>query len=244
MRTWIGPAASASVTASAAASPRRRREGEEEGVSLRVHLDAVVAGESLAQHPPVLGERLRVRLGPSSCRSFVEPSTSVKRKVTVPVGSARLPTRATPEGPRQTSGPSFDLREETDQRPVGHKPRVVRERRIDGERAGHDRMSVRTCVSLDVQRMHEGVCSSSRVVRGPGVLDRQRDEDGCSVDDVRRVPPSTVRDHHDRRPVVADGNDVPGEEGSRRICTCLAGCHQTPEKEREHGCQRPPTRSS
>ena len=36
--------------------------------------------------PPVLGERLRVRSAPSSCSSRVEPSTSVKRKVTVPVG--------------------------------------------------------------------------------------------------------------------------------------------------------------
>jgi hypothetical protein len=39
-----------------------RREGDEEGISLRVDLDAAVASEGLAQHAPVLGEGVRVRL--------------------------------------------------------------------------------------------------------------------------------------------------------------------------------------
>ena len=43
---------------------RRGREGDEERVALRVDLDAAVRGEGVAQHAPVLGERLRVRLGP------------------------------------------------------------------------------------------------------------------------------------------------------------------------------------
>jgi hypothetical protein len=40
----------------------RRREGDEEGVALRVDLDAAVAGEGLAQRAPVLRERLRIAL--------------------------------------------------------------------------------------------------------------------------------------------------------------------------------------
>ena len=42
---------------------RRGREGEEEGVALRVHLDPALGGAGLADHAPVLGERLRVALG-------------------------------------------------------------------------------------------------------------------------------------------------------------------------------------
>ena len=41
---------------------RGGREGEKEGVALGVHLDAVVAGAGLADHLPVLGERLGVPL--------------------------------------------------------------------------------------------------------------------------------------------------------------------------------------
>jgi hypothetical protein len=37
---------------------------EEERVTLRVDLDATVANERVSQSPPVLGECLRVRLGP------------------------------------------------------------------------------------------------------------------------------------------------------------------------------------
>ena len=43
--------------------PGRRREGEEEGVALRVDLDAAVASARLADDAAVLGERLRVGLG-------------------------------------------------------------------------------------------------------------------------------------------------------------------------------------
>ena len=39
------------------------REGEEEGVSLRVDLDAPLGRARIANHAPVLGERLRVGLG-------------------------------------------------------------------------------------------------------------------------------------------------------------------------------------
>ena len=42
---------------------RRGREGDEEGVALRVHLDATMRRESHAQYPPVLCERLRVGVG-------------------------------------------------------------------------------------------------------------------------------------------------------------------------------------
>ena len=63
IRTWIGPGASASVIAGAAASRSRRGwEREEEGVSLRVDLDAALGRARLAHDPPVLGERLRVGL--------------------------------------------------------------------------------------------------------------------------------------------------------------------------------------
>ena len=68
--------------------PGRRRERDEERVALRVDLDAAVPRERLAQNPPVLGERARVPSGPSSCSSRVDPSMSVKRNVTVPVGSS------------------------------------------------------------------------------------------------------------------------------------------------------------
>ena len=66
---------------------RRGREGEEEGVALRVDLDAALARRrprgsraGARRAPP------RSASAPSSCSSLVEPSTSVKRKVTVPEG--------------------------------------------------------------------------------------------------------------------------------------------------------------
>ena len=67
----------------------RGRERDEEGVALRVDLDAAVPVECLAQHAAVLGETPRVVLGAESCRSRVDPSMSVNRKVTVPRGSSR-----------------------------------------------------------------------------------------------------------------------------------------------------------
>ena len=42
----------------------RGREGDKERVTLRVHLNTVMGGESLAQRSPMLSERLRVRVGP------------------------------------------------------------------------------------------------------------------------------------------------------------------------------------
>ena len=55
------PSASAAC-ASAAAAMRtaRRRERDEEGIALRVDLDATMRGERFAEQAPVLGERLRV----------------------------------------------------------------------------------------------------------------------------------------------------------------------------------------
>ena len=59
------PAASPSViSARGRERPRRGREGEEEGVALRVHLDAALRRAGRAHDPPVLGERLVVRLVP------------------------------------------------------------------------------------------------------------------------------------------------------------------------------------
>jgi hypothetical protein len=68
---------------------RGRREGEEERIALRVHLDPAVRSAGRPDQAAVLGERGRVALRASSCRSLVEPSTSVKRKVTVPLGRSR-----------------------------------------------------------------------------------------------------------------------------------------------------------
>jgi len=65
---------------------RRRRKGDEEGVPLGVDLDAAVGAERLAQDAASFASASAYALAPRSCRSFVEPSTSVKRKVTVPEG--------------------------------------------------------------------------------------------------------------------------------------------------------------
>ena len=43
--------------------PRRGGEGDEEGVPLRIDLDAAVRRARIPHHPPVLGERVRIRLG-------------------------------------------------------------------------------------------------------------------------------------------------------------------------------------
>ena len=79
-----------SASSAAASAARRRPEGDEEGVPLRVHLDAAVgcrtprAGCADGRRAPAA-----YSAAPSSCRSVVEPSTSVKRKVTVPEGRSR-----------------------------------------------------------------------------------------------------------------------------------------------------------
>ena len=41
---------------------RRSRKGDEEGITLRVHLDPAMPRARLANQPPVLGERSRVAL--------------------------------------------------------------------------------------------------------------------------------------------------------------------------------------
>ncbi len=65
IRTVIGPAASADLPF-ACSLQRAGRAGErvEEGVALRVHLDAAVSAERLPQHAPVFDQGLVVRLGP------------------------------------------------------------------------------------------------------------------------------------------------------------------------------------
>ena len=68
---------------------RRSRKSDEEGVALRIHLDATVRAERVAQDAAMIRERLGISAAPSSCSSRVEPSTSVKRKVTVPEGRSR-----------------------------------------------------------------------------------------------------------------------------------------------------------
>ena len=62
------------------------REGVEEGIALGVHFHTVVGGAGLADQATVLGQCLRIALGSELVQQLVEPSTSVKRKVTVPVG--------------------------------------------------------------------------------------------------------------------------------------------------------------
>ena len=44
--------------------PRRGRERDEERITLRVHLDAVVVRASFTDHAPMLGKRLGIGLGP------------------------------------------------------------------------------------------------------------------------------------------------------------------------------------
>ena len=65
----------------------RARKRDEERVALRVDLDPVVPPPGLPQRTAVLGEHVGVP-SPSSWSSRVDPSMSVKRNVTVPVGSS------------------------------------------------------------------------------------------------------------------------------------------------------------
>ena len=86
--------------------PRRppgAREDDEERVALGRDLDAAVARRRLAKDRLVALEE-RPPAGPSACASRVEPSMSVNRKVTVPVGRAdRSGTRPSCVGPRSLS---------------------------------------------------------------------------------------------------------------------------------------------
>jgi hypothetical protein len=55
-------------------------------VALRVHLHSAVAGERASRSTRRCSAKASAYESPSSCRSLVEPSMSVKRKVTVPLG--------------------------------------------------------------------------------------------------------------------------------------------------------------
>ena len=69
---------------------RRGREGDEERVALRVHLDAAVLRErrrAARDGARPAQPRTPPRRAPASSR--VDPSMSVKRNVTVPLGSVR-----------------------------------------------------------------------------------------------------------------------------------------------------------
>ena len=84
-------------------------ERDEQRVAPRVHLHSGVRGERLPQHPPMLRQHFRVRLGPSSCSKAVEPSISVKRNVTVPEGvlaSRRTSTESSVSADWARRGPS------------------------------------------------------------------------------------------------------------------------------------------
>ena len=82
---------------------RGAREGEEERVPLCVDLDAGAFPERLAEHSPVLGQHVRRRRRPSSVSSRVDPSMSVKRNVTVPVGSSRIAAPSYEDGTSSAS---------------------------------------------------------------------------------------------------------------------------------------------
>ena len=62
------------------------REGEEERVALGVHLDPAVGRQTSRTSARCSARASAYLSAPSSCSSLVEPSTSVKRKVTVPDG--------------------------------------------------------------------------------------------------------------------------------------------------------------
>ena len=63
MRTWIGPPRAPRSSLPRPRARPARRKGEEERVSLRVHLHSAVAAQASRITPPVLGKRLGVRLG-------------------------------------------------------------------------------------------------------------------------------------------------------------------------------------
>ena len=68
---------------------RCRREGDEEGVSLRVDLDPTVSLEGRAQDAAMRCKSRCIPLRTELVEHLVDPSTSVKRKVTVPEGRSR-----------------------------------------------------------------------------------------------------------------------------------------------------------
>jgi hypothetical protein len=64
----------------------RTREGDEERVPLGVDLDPAVPLERVAKRARRCSARASAYASPSSCSRRVDPSMSVKRKVTVPAG--------------------------------------------------------------------------------------------------------------------------------------------------------------
>ena len=83
IRTGIASASWASRAAATASAPRRRRRRRRRPACRPRRRRG--ARTPRAEHAGVR-RGLGVALGPSSCSSFVDPSTSVKRNVTVPVG--------------------------------------------------------------------------------------------------------------------------------------------------------------
>ena len=85
----------------------RPAEGDEEGIALGVDLDAVMRLPGPAQGRAVeLQLSRRTPPAPSSPSSDVEPSTSVKRKVTVPEGRGRM-SRGSPHCATLASAPGI-----------------------------------------------------------------------------------------------------------------------------------------
>ena len=76
----------------------RGREGDEERVALRVDLTAARVRERRAQEPRCSASSVAYSALPSRASSSVEPSTSVNRNVTVPVGSLQRPPREVERG--------------------------------------------------------------------------------------------------------------------------------------------------
>ena len=70
--------------------PGRAAKGGEEGVTLSVDLYAAALLDRVAQDRSMIVPDGRIPVA-SSCSSRVEPSMSVNRKVTVPVGSSADP---------------------------------------------------------------------------------------------------------------------------------------------------------
>ena len=66
----------------------RAREGKEERVALGVDLAGAALAERVAEDAPLLAQNRGVTIPEPPAGARVEPSTSVKRKVTVPLGRA------------------------------------------------------------------------------------------------------------------------------------------------------------
>ena len=86
IRTLIGPAETLGDRPRRLERTGRCREGDKEGVALGIDLDPAVAAHASRITRRCSASASAYPSAPSSCSSFVEPSTSVKRKVTVPVG--------------------------------------------------------------------------------------------------------------------------------------------------------------